>query len=1065
MGPSRGIWLGTLLALVSLAAGVRAQNVPTPQAPFPQAEKGERFTDLPRYDLNVVFDPARRLVIARETVTWTNTSPEPIGEIVFNAHAHYSIPDKDIGLLAKIAEVLRSSPKEILSFDGPALEVEDVQLVAQQSKAPSLPKLDNAGNPLENKPGERFPSPGRKEPPPPPPKAAKKSLGFHYAEGNTTALTTPLPAPLLPGEAVTLEVNFRFKVPAKKGRWGQWDGITTLVQWLPVVAVHDAKGWQPAPFIPWHMPFHNEAGVYRVRVLLPSDQKLAASAPVRRETEAKDGWKEIEFEEICVRDFALVSSARFQEWTGETAGVKIRVLAPPEHEFYARAFVETVEKALPVYNQWFGKYPYSQFTVAEGCLGWSGNQCGGLVVIDDRMFDMPHIAKNYPTYLLMHELSHQWWYNAVGTNGYAETWMDEGPATYFSHRLADRCMGPNNELIDYPQGLGWLPNIRRDDFRNFTMIGAWARGEAHPCVQDMPKYGHLVNLTSAAYDRGSKVIGMIEERLGERDFLLFTQQIYAKYQWRILHVADYQRELEAYTGHSWEEFFQNWVYGIGRCDWSIERVEINEEKASVFRLARSRGNEPVRVTIYLKQQGDYNEPTTLGIRLQPGSDYQIRVPIQPDVPVMQVESVHALVTCAPEQVGSKQHASVKVEITLPQEPEQISVDPDRILIDSRPTNNHWKREFRFHLTPFYTQLDEVDVTNSFDRWNLRAGPWFYFSSYDDPWYTRSEMVGWRVGVYRTQELSAAGYLAYRSNDRNIVAGADLIWDHALLPNMQFGVNVEKSLATLGNGDIPTSRAVAYARYVIMYGSSLYLPPFEYVEGFAVVQNRNLPDPIFATPGADLFRDQTAVGLHYHKNMMTPYWDAEGGYSFDGTYQYGLPIFGNQREFQQLYGQFAFVKSMAPLKNLWGEGPLRDWLSDTRWAFRVGGAAALPSNGQFFALGGGDNFRGFNLDERQGSLVWLGSVEWRVPIIVDRSWDFVDHVGSVRNVYLAPFYDVGNAYVNGHELGNIAHAVGAGLRVDVNWLGMIERTTLRFDIAKTVNGSYPLQFWFGVQHPF
>jgi hypothetical protein len=33
------------------------------------------------------------------------------------------------------------------------------------------------------------------------------------------------------------------------------------------------------------------------------------------------------------------------------------------------------------------------------------------------------------------------------------------------------------------------------------------------------------------------------------------------------------------------------------------------------------------------------------------------------------------------------------------------------------------------------------------------------------------------------------------------------------------------------------------------------------------------------------------------------------------------------------------------------------------------------------------------------------------------------------------------------------------------LGLIERTTLRFDNAKTVNGSYPLQFWFGIQHPF
>jgi hypothetical protein len=44
-------------------------------------------------------------------------------------------------------------------------------------------------------------------------------------------------------------------------------------------------------------------------------------------------------------------------------------------------------------------------------------------------------------------------------------------------------------------------------------------------------------------------------------------------------------------------------------------------------------------------------------------------------------------------------------------------------------------------------------------------------------------------------------------------------------------------------------------------------------------------------------------------------------------------------------------------------------------------------------------------------------------------------------------------------------LGAGLRVDIAWFSMIERTTIRFDVAKTLNSSAPVQFWFGVQHPF
>src|SRR2546429_1088708 len=163
-------------------------------------------------------------------------------------------------------------------------------------------------------------------------------------------------------------------------------------------------------------------------------------------------------------------------------------------------------------------------------------------MIDDRMFNMPHIGKRYPVYLLQHELVHQWWYGVVGTNGYAETWMDEGLATYFSHRLVTAKAGRDNKLLDYPKYLDWLPNITREDFRNYGYLGVRARGQIFPTVQDMPQFGHLANLSAHAYDRGSKIVGMIEERMGETAFLDFMRAIYRKYQYRILRVADFQSE-------------------------------------------------------------------------------------------------------------------------------------------------------------------------------------------------------------------------------------------------------------------------------------------------------------------------------------------------------------------------------------------------------------------------------------------------------------------------------------------------------------------------------------------
>jgi hemolysin activation/secretion protein len=130
-----------------------------------------------------------------------------------------------------------------------------------------------------------------------------------------------------------------------------------------------------------------------------------------------------------------------------------------------------------------------------------------------------------------------------------------------------------------------------------------------------------------------------------------------------------------------------------------------------------------------------------------------------------------------------------------------------------------------------------------------------------------------------------------------------------------------------------------------------------------------------------------------------------------------------------------------------------------------GAAALPDRGEFYSLGGNLLFRGFDMKQRQGADVWVGSLEWRVPVFQHVDLDMADHTFGLRQVALAPFYDAGNAYIAGHGVGSIAEAVGCGLRLDVAWLSFVERTTLRFDVAKTINCPAPTQFWFGVQHPF
>jgi hypothetical protein len=1012
--------IGLLLILLPAAA---AADEPPPAAAQPR-RLAQPPDWLPHYDLDIQLDIAGHLARVRQRVTWTNRSAQPVHEIIFNAHSRYIVPKADVGLLAKTLEILRMNPEDGIYGEPMPFDLHHARAGGQES-------------------------------------------AFYYAGDTATDLVVPLAAPLTLGQSVTVELDYTLHLPQKQGRWGQWQGVTFLSNWVPVVCVHDDKGWHPTPFVPWHQPFFNEDGVYTVRVALPADQKVATSGTVTGRRDLGNGIQQVDITANGVRDFAFLCSARYVEYTEEAPNlpglppVRLHCLAFPEHEYFARLMLKTVAEVIPFYSRYIGPYPWADYTIAESYFGWNGNECATLVMIDERVFGMPHIGEGYVEYLISHETCHQWWYNLIGTNGWCETWMDEAMATWFAHRFLDRKYGFNSPLLRYPRGLEWLPNISRETYRYSTMYGVIGRGESKPIVQEIPKFDHIANLFGMCYDKGSKVVGMIEDRLGEAAFIDFMHRLYDRYQYRILRVADVQRELEKYTGQSWDEFFEHWLYGCGLCDWSVEKVKVKEDGGAC------------RVTVLLHQKGDYDEPTVLGFCLDDcgrGQDdrlpYQVRVPILPQAQQVELADLHARVETLPNH-------RVRVEVVLPSKPVQIAVDPDQVLPDRDPSNNYWHTPVHVRFSPVFTLLDEADLTTAYDRWNVVFGPWLYGTAYADPWYPRSTIVGARLAAYRTQQFDGGVYAGYRTDFRDFVVGADGLWDHWPWPHTQVGFNAEQRLGTLMGADAQPNREAVFGRYVFQYNSSLYLPPIHFVEAYATRQDNFLPLPEDPPPGGQRFQHEELGGLHYHLNYLTPYWDPEGGFALDLTYAGGNVKLDRNEGTNQITGQFSIVKSLPDLSGHLDETawpgkvaePALRWLADSRVAARVFGAGGWPNQGEYFTLGGDTMFRGLDLAARQGSSVWLASLEWRFPLMRHVRYDACDHIMSLNNVYGAAFYDVGDAYVAGHSQGPVAHGVGGGLRFDVTWFGFVERTTLRFDVAKAVNVDGPVQFLFGANMPF
>src|SRR4051794_362063 len=100
--PKLAFWFALSLALLPAVAG--------------SSSGAEIPPWLPHYHLDIRLDVTAARVRVRQFVTWHNHHKRPTNELIFNAHAHYSIRPDEIGFGAKTLEILRVSPSEGLDL-------------------------------------------------------------------------------------------------------------------------------------------------------------------------------------------------------------------------------------------------------------------------------------------------------------------------------------------------------------------------------------------------------------------------------------------------------------------------------------------------------------------------------------------------------------------------------------------------------------------------------------------------------------------------------------------------------------------------------------------------------------------------------------------------------------------------------------------------------------------------------------------------------------------------------------------------------------------------------------
>lgn len=266
------------------------------------------------------------------------------------------------------------------------------------------------------------------------------SANFPTPDDETLA-RVPLPHAVAPGDSLSLNIEWRSKLPSVVDRTGFADDYHFAGQWYPKLAKLEPDGrWDAANFHPY-AEFYADFCDYDVTLELPSGFVVGATGQLVEER-FEDQRQTKRYVAQRVHDFAWTAWPGFLEHEEQIAGTTVTFLYPPGHEHNLLATEKAIAHGLGFFGQHYGPYPYPSLTVVHPPR--EGSASGGMeypqLITTGGSWYANHLTRAVEQ-VTLHELAHQWFYGLLASNERRFPFLDEGFASYADGQAAEALYG------------------------------------------------------------------------------------------------------------------------------------------------------------------------------------------------------------------------------------------------------------------------------------------------------------------------------------------------------------------------------------------------------------------------------------------------------------------------------------------------------------------------------------------------------------------------------------------------------------------------------------------------
>ncbi len=253
---------------------------------------------------------------------------------------------------------------------------------------------------------------------------------------------------------------------------------------------------------------------FRLTVTVPASFTAVSNMPVESE-KVSGSSKEVRFGETPPMPSYLVvlCAGELDGIYGEADGVKIGVLTTKGKAEQGRYALESAEKMLKYYNEYFGeKFPLPKLDMIAMPSGFGGamENWGGIVYFESILLYDPakssEETKQRIFGVIAHEMAHQWFGDLVTMAWWDNLWLNEGFASW----MGTKCTAHFN-----PQWHIWL----RANTAKQRAMATDALSATHPIQQPIRTESEANSaFDEITYQKGQSLLRMLESYLGEDDF-------------------------------------------------------------------------------------------------------------------------------------------------------------------------------------------------------------------------------------------------------------------------------------------------------------------------------------------------------------------------------------------------------------------------------------------------------------------------------------------------------------------------------------------------------------------